>query len=599
MKKVFFILIVAFSLASNTVCSQTYSIVIKGGHVMDPKNNIDQVMDIAIDSGKIVKVEKNINTNNASQVVDAKGMYVTPGLIDIHTHDFWGTEPNQQYENGNAAIQPDGFTFRNGVTTVVDAGSSGWRTFPIFKAQTIDQSQTRVLAFLNIVGEGMRGGYEQNENDMDPKMSALVARQYKNIIVGFKLAHYEGWDWAPADRAVEAGNLAGGIPVMIDFGGSKPPLSIEELFLNHLRPGDIFTHCFAQLNTRESIVDSATEKVKHFVWEARKKGIIFDVGYGGISFAYSQAIPATKEGFYPNSISTDLHIGSMNAAMKDMLTTMTKFLAMGMDLKSVITASTWNPAKEINHEELGNLSVGSGADVAILNIRRGKFGLFDYSGYKVETDKKLECEMTIRDGRIVYDLNGIANPINPPIRLIPLKPNAGENFSDWYNTIESKNGLKLTPSKSINQQEFFRQYRQDSTWWIEAFTFLKTKDLANLQPGVYIIDSGNVTATVSEGPTKKIEDVKWEAHRNFNDLQYVIKGKAKMGVASSADIRGVLVIPYSTTNDNENFTNEGGDYYDADPNTFFIFSPQEMHRPTIKVDGYDVIKKIVIKVRVP
>ena len=599
MKKIFVIFIAALCVATSPVISQSYSIVIKGGHVMDPKNNIDQVMDVAIDSGKIMKVAKNIDTKNAAQVVDAKGMFVTPGLIDIHTHDFWGTEPNQQYEDGNLAIQPDGFTFRNGVTTVVDAGSSGWRTFPIFKAQTIDQSQTRVLAFLNIVGEGMRGGYEQNENDMDPKMSALVARQYKNIIVGFKLAHYEGWDWTPADRAVEAGNLAGGIPVMVDFGGSRPPLSIEELFLNHLRPGDIFTHCFAQIGGREFILDTLTKKIKPFVLEARKKGIIFDVGYGGISLSYSQAIPAIKEGFYPNSISTDLHVGSMNAAMKDMLTTMSKFLAIGMDLKSVITASTWNPAKEINHEELGNLSVGSGADVAILNIRKGKFGLFDYTGYKVETDKKLECEMTIRAGRIVYDLNGIANPINPPIRLVPPKPNPNDNFSDWYNTIPSNNGLMLTPSKSINQQEFFRQYRKDSLFWIKAFTFLKTKDLANLAPGVYVIDTGNVIATVSEGPTKKIEDVKWEAHRNFNDLQYVIKGKALMGVAPSADTRGVLIIPYSNTNDNENFTNDGGEYFDADPNTFFIFSPQEMHRPAIKVDGYDTIKKIVIKVRVP
>ena len=599
MKKNVLILITVIVFGRNPVLSQTYSIVIKGGHVIDPKNNIDQVMDIAIDSGKIVKVAKNINFNNAGQVVKADDMYVTPGLIDIHTHDFWGTEPNQQYENGNLAIQPDGFTFRNGVTTIVDAGSSGWRTFPMFKEQTIDQSQTRVLAFLNIVGEGMRGGYEQNENDMDPKMSALVARQYKDIIVGFKLAHYEGWDWTPADRAVEAGNLAGGIPVMIDFGGSKPPLSIEELFLNHLRPGDIFTHCFAQLNNREYIVDTATNKIKPFVWEARKKGIIFDVGYGGISFAYSQAIPALKNGFYPNSISTDLHVGSMNAAMKDMLTTMSKFLAMGMDLKSIIAASTWNPAKEINHEELGNLSVGSGADVAILNIRKGKFGLFDYTGYKLEADKKLECEMTIRDGRIVYDLNGIANPINAPAHPAPVKTNVSENFSDWYNSIESQNGLKLTPANSINQQEFFRQYRKNNTWWNEAFTFLKTKDLANLAPGVYVIDSGNVTATVSEGPSKKIDEVKWEAHRNFNDLQYIIKGKAQMGVAPSADPRGVISVPYSNTTDNENFTNNGGEYFDADPNTFFIFSPEEMHRPSIKVDGYDVIKKIVIKVRVP
>ena len=595
MKKTILIFITIAVLSFNYAFSQNYDIVIKGGHVIDPKNNIDEVMDVAIDSGKIAMVLKNINAANASQVVNAEGMYVTPGLIDIHTHDFWGTEPNQQYENGNLAIQPDGFTFRNGVTTVVDAGSSGWRTFPAFKAQTIDVSKTRVLAFLNIVGEGMRGGYEQNENDMDPKMSALVARQYKDIIVGFKLAHYDGHDWTPADRAVKAGNLAGGIPIMVDFGGSQPPLSIEELFLDHLRPGDIFTHCFAQLNTREFIVDTSTNKVKPFVWEARKKGIVFDVGYGGISFAYSQGIPAIKEGFYPNSISTDLHVGSMNAAMKGMLTTMSKFLAMGQDLKAVITESTWNPAKEINREELGNLSVGSGADVAILNLREGKFGLFDYTGYKLETDKKLECEMTIRDGRIVYDLNGIANPI---IVQRHFQPDI-DQFSVWFNNVDSKNGLKLTPSASINQQEFFRQYRKNNTWWDEAFTFFKTKDLAQLKPGVYVIDSGNVIATVSEGPAKNIDDIKWEAHRNFNDLQYIIKGKVRMGVAPSADIRAAQIVPYTNSTDNMNFTNEGGEYFDADPGTFFIFSPQEMHRPAIKVPGNNVIKKIVIKVRVP
>jgi|GEM_PF-126008 len=599
MKKLFLLLITLTTLSYNHGFAQTYSIVIKGGHVIDPKNNIDEVMDVAIDDGKIKMVAKNINAASALQVVNAEGMYVTPGLIDIHTHDFWGTEPNQQYENGNLAIQPDGFTFRDGVTTVVDAGSSGWRTFPAFKAQTIDVSQTRVLAFLNIVGEGMRGGYEQNENDMDPKMSALVARQYKNFIVGFKLAHYEGYDWTPADRAVQAGNLAGGIPVMVDFGGSNPPLSIEELFLNHLRPGDIFTHCFAQLGSREFIVDTATNKVKPFVWEARKKGIIFDVGYGGISFAYSQAIPAIKEGFYPNSISTDLHVGSMNAAMKGMLTTMSKFLAMGIDFKTLITESTWNPAKEINHEELGNLSEGAGADVAILSIREGKFGLFDYTGYKLETDKKLECQMTIRDGRIVYDLNGIANPIIAPRRPSPVTANASNNFADWYSTMPSGNGLKLTPNKGINQEEFFRQYRKNNKWWDEAFTFLKTKDLTQLNPGVYVIDSGNVIATVSQGPTKKMEDVKWEAHRNFNDLQYIIKGKARMGVAPSADNRAVLTIPYTNATDNMNFTNDGGEYFDADPSTFFIFSPQEMHRPAINVPGNDVVKKIVIKVRVP
>ncbi|MDO3627774.1 amidohydrolase/deacetylase family metallohydrolase [Mucilaginibacter sp. BT774] len=426
MRKRFFLMLFLLGLLSQVSVAQTYDIVIKGGHVIDPKNDIDAVMDVAISGGKITLVSMDIDPKQGIQVVDAKGMYVVPGLLDIHTHDFYGTEPDHQYENGNLAIAPDGFTFRNGVTTVVDAGSSGWRTFPAFKSQTIDVSKTRVLAFLNIVGEGMRGGYEQNLNDMDPKMTALVAKKYKDIIVGIKLAHYEGHDWTPADRAVEAGTLAGGIPAMIDFGGSKPPLPIEELFLKHLRPGDIFTHCFGQLGSREYIVDLQTNKVKPFVYQARKRGIIFDVGYGNISFAYSQALPAAKEGFFPNSISTDIHVNSMNDAMKDMLTCMNKFLAIGMPLHDVIQASTSNPAKEIKHEELGNLSVGSCADVAVLDIVNGKFGLFDYTGYKVETDKKLQCELTIRAGKIVYDLNGIANPIYPPRKVTQNKQDASK-----------------------------------------------------------------------------------------------------------------------------------------------------------------------------
>ncbi len=395
----------------NLIWSQAYSLVIKEGHVIDPKNNIDAVMDIAINDGKIVQVAKNIDAGQALQVINAKGLYVTPGLIDIHTHNFVGTNLDQAYMNGPGGVVPDGFTFRCGVTTVVDAGSSGWRTFPEFKKNIIDRSQTRVLAFLNIVGQGMRGGpYEQDVSDMDPKMTSIVARTNKKDIVGIKLAHYEGHEWIAADQAAEAGKSAD-IPVMIDFGGSKPPLSIEELFFKHLRPGDIFTHCFAQLGTREFIVDTGTKKVKPFVFEAQKRGIVFDVGYGGISFSFSQAIPAIKNGFYPNSISTDLHTGSMNNAMKDQLNVMSKFLVMGMNLQDVIKASTWNPAREIKREELGNLSVGSVADVAILNLRDGKFGYWDYVGYKIEGNKKLDCEVTIKGGKIVYDLNGMTNPV--------------------------------------------------------------------------------------------------------------------------------------------------------------------------------------------
>ena len=413
MKKIYCLFLVVLSFFKPTVFAQSYDIVIKGGHVVDAKNNIDAVMDVAIGHGKIIQVANNIDAKLATQVVDARGMYVTPGLIDLHAHVFFGTEPDHYLSNGMAAVVPDGFTFRVGVTTVADAGGAGWKSFSTFKKNIIDNSQTRVLVFLNIVGEGMRGGaYEQNVNDMDAKLSALVAKQYKDYIVGFKVAHFSGADWTPVDRAVEAGKLAN-IPIMVDFGGSTPPLSIEELYMKHLRPGDIYTHTYALLegNVRETVVDTVTSKVKPFIWDAIKKGIVFDVGYGGASFNFTQAIPAIKQGFFPKTISTDLHTGSMNTSMKSQIDVMSKFLFMGMPLNEVVKASTWTPAQVIKHEELGNLSVGAIADVAVLKLLDGNFGFYDKTGYKVNGKQKLECEMTIKDGKIVYDLNGIADPI--------------------------------------------------------------------------------------------------------------------------------------------------------------------------------------------
>ncbi len=405
------ILLFIFSLllaAGIPVKSQDYSIVIKGGHVIDPKNNINEVMDVAIREGKIALIAKSINAGQA-QVIDAKGLFVTPGLIDIHSHNFFGTKENHYLGDGFEALPPDGFTFRSGVTTVVDCGGAGWKTFDTFKAQTIAHSKTRVLSFLNIVGEGMRGGpYEQNLQDMDAKLTAAVVRQNKEI-VGIKVAHYMGKEWDPVDRAVEAGKIAN-VPVIVDFGGSVPPLSIEELFMKHLRPGDIFTHTFAQLASRMPIVDGQG-KVLPFVDAAQKRGIIFDVGHGGGSFRFSQAIPALKSGFLPNTISTDFHTGSMNAGMKDQLNIMSKFLNMGMTVPQLVAASTWKPAQVIHREELGHLSAGAGADVALFSLRKGKFGFIDSSGFRMDGDQKLECELTIRDGSVVYDLNGISRPL--------------------------------------------------------------------------------------------------------------------------------------------------------------------------------------------
>ncbi|GAB3321131.1 amidohydrolase/deacetylase family metallohydrolase [Larkinella ripae] len=412
MQKSLFALIVA-GLISGLVQAQTYSIVIKGGRLIDPKNNINEVLDVAINDGRIALVAKTIDARQGKQVVNAKGMYITPGLIDIHGHVYFGTEPNHYLSNGLVAVVPDGFTFRVGVTTIVDAGGAGWQSFPAFKKNIIFSSKTRVLSLLNIVGEGMRGGnWEQDTTDMDPKMAAAMALGNKNDVVGFKVAHFMGGTWTPVDRAVEAGKLAN-MPVMIDFGMHDPPLSLEDLFLKHLRPGDIFTHTYTLLegNVRQTIVDEASGNVKPFVWEARKRGIVFDVGYGGASFNYSQAIPAIKAGFYPTTISTDLHTGSMNGSMKDILSIMSKFVVMGVPVPDVIKASTWTPAQVIRREMLGHLSVGAIADVAILSMREGNFGFYDKTGYRMEGKKKFECEMTIKGGKIVYDLNGIANPL--------------------------------------------------------------------------------------------------------------------------------------------------------------------------------------------
>ena len=392
--------------------SKPYDIIIKGGHVIDPKNNINSVMDVAILNGKIAKVAASIYAAQAPQVVNAQGLYVTPGLIDIHGHVFAGTEQNHMYSNGFSSVMPDGFYQRVGVTTVVDAGGSGWRDFPTFKKNIIDNSQTRVLAFLNIVGSGMRGGViEQNTTDMDSQIAAKAAIAYKDYVVGIKVAHFTSPDFTNVDRGVAAGKLAN-IPVMVDFGGTKPRLSLKSLFMEHLRPGDIFTHTFGELlDTKEAIVDTAKQQLKPFVLAAQKRGIIFDVGYGGSSFRYSQAIPAAKSGFHPNTISTDLHISSMKGSMKDMLLVMSKFLKIGMNLQQVINASTWAPAKAINRPQLGNLSEGAIADVAILGMRKGNFGFYDLQGYKMESNEKLECEMTIFGGKIVYDLNGIVSPL--------------------------------------------------------------------------------------------------------------------------------------------------------------------------------------------
>ncbi len=380
--------------------TKRYDLVIKNGHVIDAKNNINEVRDVAIAAGKIASVEKNIDPTLATKIVDARGLYVTPGLVDIHVHVYAGT--GQKALTGDQSVYPDGFSFRACTTTMVDAGTSGARNFEDFRQRVIDRAKTRVFAFINIVGLGMGGGkIEQDTSDMDSKAAAEMARKHLDVVVGFKTAHYAAGDWTAIDRLLEAGKVTN-LPVMIDFGIIKPERPHDELYLKKLRPGDIYTHMYRKFDP--TIDDNG--KVRPYLFEAKKRGVIFDVGHGAGSLVWRYAVPAMKQGFSPDSISTDLHTGSMNSGMKDIVNVMSKFLNLGMPLQEVIQKSTWNPAKEIHREKFGHLSVGAVADVAVFRLERGEFGFVDSDGFTMKGSQRLQCEMTLLDGKVMFDQNG-------------------------------------------------------------------------------------------------------------------------------------------------------------------------------------------------
>lgn len=361
--------------------------------------------DLAIAEGRVAAVEPRIDPALAFKTVDLSGLYVTPGLVDLHTHLYTGTGEKGSYAGDNS-VYPDGFTLRTGVTTAVDAGGAGWRNLDDFRDRVITRAKTRVLAFLNIVGNGMRGdAYEQVLADMDAGPTAEKAQANRGLVVGIKTAHYQGPEWTPVERAVAAGTRAG-IPVMVDFGAGRPERPVEELVTRKLRPGDIYTHLYSGL--RRELLD--TGRLNPGLAEGRQRGVLFDVGHGGGSFSWGVAVPATREGFWPDTISTDLHVSSMNAGMKDLPNVLSKFLALGLPLSEVVRRATVNPARAIGRDDLGHLGVGAPADVAVLRLGEGDFGFVDSFGGRLKAKQRLTCEMTLRDGKVVYDLNGLARP---------------------------------------------------------------------------------------------------------------------------------------------------------------------------------------------
>jgi len=396
-------LVLASTAAASAQPLPAYDLLLRGGHVIDDKNHIDAVMDVAIKDGKIAKVAAGLKSSDAIKTIDVRGLYVTPGLIDLHTHNYVGTGERNSYA-GDLSVQPDGFTFRSGVTTVVDAGCSGWRNFEDFKDKIVDRAKTRILVMLNIVGKGMRSGnIQQDTSDMDGEEAAKMALRYPQLIVGIKTAHFNGPEWKPVEQAVIAGTKAN-IPVMVDFGADRPTRPLYDLLTKKLRPGDIYTHMYSGLRQEQ---DPVTKGPQKGMIEGRARGIYFDAGTGGGSFKWSLAIPFIKQGFKPDSLSTDLHVDSMNSSTKDLLNVASKFMAMGLSLHEVVAEMTSHPAHEIRRDDLGNLSVGAVADVAVLRLEKGKFGFTDMVNSRMDGNQKLVDEMTIKDGKIVYDLNGL------------------------------------------------------------------------------------------------------------------------------------------------------------------------------------------------
>ena len=331
-------------------------LILTGGHVIDPANDIDGVADVAIAGRMIVAVGRDLPRPQPATVLDVSGHIVTPGIIDMHVHAF------KKHTRSRLSLDPVTGTFSAGVTTIVDAGTSGYRDFQDFVEQVITYAKVRVLSFVNIVGSGMIGPWEHEPVEMRADLAAATVKDFPDIAVGIKTAHYRDFrsdglfddahrPWDAVDGALKAAEMAG-VPVMVDFWPWQGYRSYEELIGEKLRPGDIHTHVFAQ---QFPILDEDGKVYEH-MFRAQERGVIFDLGHGAGSFWFRNAVPAIQQGFVPNSISTDLHTGNLNGPVFSMLGCMNKILNIGVPLRQVIEMSTVAPARQINHPELGTLS---------------------------------------------------------------------------------------------------------------------------------------------------------------------------------------------------------------------------------------------------
>lgn len=378
--------------------------IITNGLVYDPQTGILEKRDLAVAEGKIVDAAE-IADQPGTAVFDVDGAVVSPGLIDMHCHIYpmCGVADKSMTL---PTIDGEAHMFRNGVTTAVDAGTCGCRDFFDFKERFIDRAKLRILAFVNIAYGGMASlPTELEPENFFPETAAAIAREVPEV-VGIKTAHYhvgKPFDeahpaWASVDAAVQAGELAGK-PVMADVQPYLPGRSYEDLILERLRPGDIHTHVYAQ---QFPLLDQFGN-VQSFMHQARKRGVLFDLGHGAGSFWFRNAVPAYEQEFYPDTLSTDLYLDNIDGPVFGLLNVMSKYLNIGMPLEEILYRTTRRPAEILGRAELASVSVGSPADLAVLQIREGKFGFADSGNARMDGNRMLECILTIRDGELVYN----------------------------------------------------------------------------------------------------------------------------------------------------------------------------------------------------
>ncbi len=393
--------VLAVALEPPISAQPAYDLLLKGGHVIDTANEIDGRMDVAVKGNTIARVAESIDAS-AGKVVDVSGLYVMPGLVDLHAHP---------YLCNSGPLYPDNVWLTTGTTTLVACGDAGWRNFDDFKTKIIDQSKARVLAFINIVGKGIAGHEAEHDiSDMDPKKTAEKILEHPDLIVGIKTAHYGNPDWIAIDRSIEAGRLTDR-PIIVDSGIlSNTGRTTREKVLDKFRPGDMHTHFY---NDRQvEVVSRFGGKVQPYMWEARRRGVLFDMGHGAGSFLWPVASKAMADGFPPDTISTDLHQKSVRTGAPDMPNCISKMMLLGMPFAEAVRRSTVTPAESIKKfPQIGTLGEGKIADIAVLKMEQGTFAFKDAWGKKKMGSRRVRAVMTVREGEIVFDEDGLAFPL--------------------------------------------------------------------------------------------------------------------------------------------------------------------------------------------